>query len=1260
MLNRGMENQNTATEGLLDLRSGHALRLERLQWQFGCVVLSERQEYEVKYLATFDESSRAENGVALLYLGYGVVRLNEGGFAAEAPVYLIPARYTPKGVAVYFDGAVANPALFSALRERYGVDMEPPAAADREAVAEGVEAVAAKARPGWAVSDECWLTLCDLSDYFIGAEEKKRFLQIKTHPVAGAIDTGKLPYLPEAVYAQAGDLSNLLAVSCMDDRQFAAAVYAAKGGSLLLEGAGGRTTAAVNIIANALYKGQNVLVVCNSPARRKRYATLLTQKGAGGFWLDVSSRRSEGELIPFAQDSGETYLRTARRAAEERRYIDDIDNAIKAVRSSGVRFCDAIEGFIALEKGPDTVEFTPSAASALRHDTYMHWRNLCEELVRTGAAAGHPGNSPYKEIRQKLFSKKLADTLPNLLHNAAVLAEEAAQYGSRLSAQWSLPRPVEREQYEMLCAMAGAAAKWEGLPHVWLSCEDMPSFLAKVRELVSRGKKVSDTRARLLCTFAEPALALDAATMLSQWTEAEQRLMTRTTVQGRIVKELNSMLRHGVKLDKKQVPGLLNSIIAYQKDQAVIQQILPELGGLLSSFWKDVYTDWIKVESYCRLAQSIDDQLTAALGSREACAALYARCAQSGDVRLAKMYENAWRKLEEARNAVNNALDVDESGLDPGLPYAQSLQEMYSRFLQNGDGIVHWCKWRLVREQAVDAGLEPVVAAYEGGLGHDQVLPAFERAIYLALTRHIVETDHRLGAFDEQGIEDAIGRLRELEKELEQTGVQALSQALAPNLPKEGEPPAYSEQWLYKRALAEPLPRWFHMLSSIPGMMPRRYPCILATLEDAARLPDKLNFELVIVDGAEAIPARRARAVISRGKTAVLISRALPAEESCAQVLEKAGLPVVELTADYRAAATIPGPDDLIKEGSAAPASAIGLEIASRLGRMGYRCRFEAGCCDLAVFAPDGRPVAGVLLDTVHLKEMSLCDRELCRARPMEEKGVPILRVWSAAWWQDPDKAFAALLQRMDAVQQKETTLPAPPEPERKAEGQEEPEFKSRPPQETGQNETISSVVQEEGIAPKPLHEPPQERTSTYRQAELIAEESAVSLMEPEADVLLKSKIAQVIEAESPVAATVIAKKVLIACGAKRAGSKLQKRIVQLCDSMELPCTVEGKERFYWKAGSEPDQYSSYRIGVREAAAIPCQESANAVQEALAGGETLSSTELARRAAYLMGYSRMGAAVEEAMYRGIEEACRRGAVARKDDYYSLKEQEWTK
>ncbi len=1243
----------------------------------GTAELTASQEYLASILSAYDEKSKKQRGVPLLYAGAVMLRFAEDGLRINAPALLIPARIErqsgqdPAIARLRFDDAEPNGPLFDRLSRRFGFEPEWP-----HDLREGIGGVRAAflalgkaVRPGWGVYDEAALSLFDLSKWHVYADSAARADQIALHPLAGVL-SAKTPYFAPVSLPDEKEEEEPLALPLFADSAQRNAVRAvAAGNNLLLSGkkGSGKTTAGANAALNALFFGKTVLFTAQSGERRKAFIELVEACGAKGFCLELGGDGMEGTKAGENSAPG-SFVTSARKLCRLRKRCDALSGPATAVRSCGLRFYELAEACAAFEGAPDGVVFSDEVAASIRRDTFVHMRDLCGQLVHSGRAAGHPSGNPLAEIRQKLYSKQVGEEVPPLLKDAGRQAREAAAAAGLLCAQWNLPKPVKRAEFEQLCAMAGAAAQWEKLPHQWLGAEDMTAFLAKVKELVTRGKRVSETRARLLCTFAEPALAADAEALAAQWTEAEKSLVTRATAQGKLFKEITAMLRHGVRVERKQVPGLLAAISAYQKELLGLQRLLPELSGLLGTFWKDVYTDWIKVEGYCRIAQSVNDALTQALGSPEACAALYRRAAESGDLSAAKQYDSAWRRLEQTRDELFELLDV-EDGFDSGeTSYALVLEAAFTRWNACGDKLKDWMNWRLDREKAVDAGLAAVVEAYEKGLPHDDLIPAFERGLYLALAKHSFDADPTLADFSAEAANAMLDGLCSLDEKVRKEAKEAVAAALFDRMPKPApEAAPYSEQGMFQKAMAERDPGLIRMFERMPALMPKRFPVVVAFVSEAARLPKSAQFGLVIADEADALDAKEAEGLLSRGKTCLAIDRGAGEEGSLAEKLRSIGMLETALDFDYSRAKEADGWSEAVRLSVKHTESAVFAAMAGALADAGWQCRFSAGQPQMLVMNQNRplSPLVGVVADGPELKELSLSDRELNRAQPLRRKGRGIFRFWYAQWWKDRAGVIRSLIELAEKAQEEADREAA----KRKAASAAEKLKEEAPSAKIAFSGEAAVRFAEEGGAEEGqktgIGDPfaktaalgaAKFRPRPYVQAELSLESLfGQDIFDPGRALLLKAKLAGAIEQEAPIAKTLLVKRVLSACGIKRAGSRMAKAVGDLAEELDFPKTKDKDtgETFFWSHAEPPESYFAYRTVPagehrRDAREIPRQEAANAVCAALFGCGAVPDIQLAREAAYLMGFLRLGVALEEAMLRGVSEARARGCVATGD------------
>lgn len=75
-----------------------------------------------------------------------------------------------------------------------------------------------------------------------------------------------------------------------------------------------------------------------------------------------------------------------------------------------------------------------------------------------------------------------------------------------LAVLWNFPRPAPAEEYEQLYEMSSALSVWAELPQEWLGAPDLNAFVELVAELIEKSRQAAKSRAKLLNTFAEPAL----------------------------------------------------------------------------------------------------------------------------------------------------------------------------------------------------------------------------------------------------------------------------------------------------------------------------------------------------------------------------------------------------------------------------------------------------------------------------------------------------------------------------------------------------------------------------------------------------------------------------------------------------------------------------------------------------------------------------------------------------------------------------------
>ena len=131
----------------------------------------------------------------------------------------------------------------------------------------------------------------------------------------------------------------------------------------------------------------------------------------------------------------------------------------------------------------------------------------------------------------------------------------------------------------------------------------------------------------------------------------------------------------------------------------------------------------------------------------------------------------------------------------------------------------------------------------------------------------------------------------------------------------------------------------------------------------------------------------------------------------------------------------------------------------------------------------------------------------------------------------------------------------------------------------------------------------------------------------------------QVIIDESPVSYSVIASRLLEACGITKNTAKIKERVDYLIRATRRKPAPEGSVVFFWKPGSDPMAYDFYRFAspedVRSPEDIHPSEAACAMLEAIEEQYGMPEESAFVAGAHKLGLTRMTPAVRELMDRGM-------------------------
>lgn len=295
---------------------------------------------------------------------------------------------------------------------------------------------------------------------------------------------------------------------------------------------------------------------------------------------------------------------------------------------------------------------------------------------------------------------------------------------------------------------------------------------------------------------------------------------------------------------------------------------------------------------------------------------------------------------------------------------------------------------------------------------------------------------------------------------------------------------------------------------------------------------------------------------------------------------------------------------------------------------------------DIAVLDPNrpARYLLGILLDGSSYRDARTTrDRELAQSSVLEGLGWQLHRIWTMDWLDNRSKELARLLNRLETLKNEPPSPAQTPAP-------------AAPAKLAGKPDIVAPAVSVQTSAP------------VYQAARLqVHPIDADSFNDPKHRPSILRAVSQVLEQEAPVREGLLIRRVAQGFGIARAGSRIQRHLAGLLESLNLPVTEQDGERFYWTAQQDPTSYSLYRTAgegddKRDVRDLPRQEIANAAAAVLHSQVGLPADDLIRETARLLGYARTGPSVRPSIEAGLACGVDAGRLYQpRPGYYTLRE-----
>jgi hypothetical protein len=307
--------------------------------------------------------------------------------------------------------------------------------------------------------------------------------------------------------------------------------------------------------------------------------------------------------------------------------------------------------------------------------------------------------------------------------------------------------------------------------------------------------------------------------------------------------------------------------------------------------------------------------------------------------------------------------------------------------------------------------------------------------------------------------------------------------------------------------------------------------------------------------------------------------------------------------------------------------------LANEIQKHGFSTKTNIGCStykiDVGIINPtnSNEYLLGILCDgDNYYNAKTSRDREITQPQVLKSLGWNILKVWSADWWENPDKCIFEILKVLKDVQEngsvKETIVESISQPE--------PE-----------------IILQQAYQPKTTNYNDSKNVYETCLLEIVLNNSSEEFLFNSNKELILDQINKVLLIESPISKNLLCKRILTAWGIARNGARISSYFDYLFSELKINQINHGNMTYLWKDGQHPLDDTFYRVSKnesekRDADDLPPEEIVNVISKILREQVSLSRADLVREAAKLFGFSKVGTNVDAAMNYSISLALKSG------------------
>jgi very-short-patch-repair endonuclease len=864
--------------------------------------------------------SLEENGANTLYVSLGMLKwyeTTESERPRYAPILLMPVEIIKKSAQRGFiirtreEETMMNITLLEMLRQDFGINIGGLDNLPRDESGVDVRMVLNSIRQAimtnkrWDVEEQIFLGIFSFSKFIMWNDIHQNTEQLSKNKIVSSLISGKIEWnIPEN--NNSGDFdelhhpANIVLPISADSSQLEAITESVKDQSFVLHGppGTGKSQTITNIISNALYNGKKVLFVAEKMAALSVVRDRLENIGVGPFCLELHSNKSKKSAVleqlkrtseVVRTNSPENYRSEAERIHLLRGELNGYVKALHKKYPFGFSVFDCFSTDAQLETIPNEIKFSDSSLETLSRTDVTTWNDIVKEIQVAGSSLPHPHNHPLQIISVKSYSQQIKSDGAALLNQHQEAIQQYQANCNLLCAKQKLDTPIiYAKQFEAFNSIARLLITLPDISTSIFATDNVEQVVGKLTELCGHGAERDLLRTDLFKDFQQSILQLNGEELLAKWNLAETKWFLPKYFDKNGVKKLLRKLSLNGQIDEALVVPSLEKIIDFKKEQQIIDTNAGFLASLLGFLWKGGECNWPQLVLIANTIIHINREIIFVTGDT-AKAKIWrqnignelsegSRTFLAIHGKLLQDFTDSHLLVNSIQRKLTEILGVNFTPYKTDLVnYLTTVGHELKLALESIEQLKDWGAWLNTKDTALQAGLIPVITAYESGrIESPQVVNAFSKGLYRSCANYIIQKESALSLFNGKLFEEKIRRFREMTRYFEKLTKQELYAKLASKIPDFTKEAAQSSEiGLLQKTIRNsgrgmPIRKLF---DAIPNLLPRIAPCMLMSPISVAQYFDAgaAKFDLVIFDEASQMPTCEAVGAIARAHNMIIV-----------------------------------------------------------------------------------------------------------------------------------------------------------------------------------------------------------------------------------------------------------------------------------------------------------------------------------------------------------------------------------------------------